>query len=171
MFFNLVPMLLTFDQLESSLLKVMIPVTGYHDLIFDYFTNLYYIGCRPTELMNVEKWQRLDSQYFKLIPSKNNYPRFIKESAMTSALVSAIDSGSSSPYGYKYFKQLYFFEKWYEFQPCHVGKKSIDLYLFRHHYVKKLYKDGQSIPEITSQMGWVNPLMAENYIFSQIYSP
>lgn len=164
-------MLLTFEQLESSLLKVMIPVAGYHDLIFDYFTNLYYIGCRPAELMNVEKWQRLDSQYFKLIPSKNNYPRFIKESAMSSPLVSAIDSGSSSPYGYKYFKQLYFFEKWFQYQPCHVGKKSIDLYLFRHHYVKKLYKDGHTIPEITSQMGWVNPLMAENYIFSQIFTP
>lgn len=164
-------MFLTPQQLDTALIPLLDKRPNYTSLIFDYYFALYNTGCRPTELHQTDKWNRVDAQTFKLKPSKNNNDRFIKEEFLPESFKQAIDSGTGSPWGYLYWKQLYYFELWFFYQPCSVGKKSIDLYLFRHNYVKKLFAQGKTIAQITELMGWLNPLMAENYIYSQIYTP
>lgn len=159
---------MTFEVLESSLLNVLVAQPNYNPIIWDYFTNLYTTGCRPTELTNYQRWTNFDDDNFLLHPSKNNYDRVISKFVMTDSLIDAIAIGNATYYACLYGKALFFFEKFYEFQPVYVRTKNIDLYLFRHHYVKKLYRDGHTISEITAHMGWVNPLMAVNYIDSVI---
>lgn len=161
-------MILSYSDLNNSLYNILSPQPLYTPDIIDYFTNLYYTGVRPTEIHRLDLWTIIDSNTAQLIPTKNNNPRTILRSQLTSRFWEVLESGSVDYYGYLYSKQLYFFEKWYQYQPCYVGAKSIDLYLFRHRYVKSLYLSGQTIPQITDHMGWINPLMAENYIFSTI---
>lgn len=159
---------MTFAELEASLLLTLSPRPNYSYRIFDYFTNLYNLGVRPTELHHINQWSRLSSTEIQLTPSKNNYNRYFNVTQLTPMLVDAIDNGVSPYYGILYGKALYFFEKWYTYEPVFVGARSIDLYLFRHHYVKKIYNDGMTVPQVTLHMGWVNPDMALNYINSVI---
>jgi len=161
-------MIMTFAELETSLLAMLVAQPNYSSRIFDYFTNLYNLGVRPTELYHINQWQRGAGSEIILHPSKNNYDRFFDVAQLTPLLVDAIDNGVHPYYGILYGKGLYFFEKWYVYEPVFVGAKSIDLYLFRHHYVKKIYNDGMTVAEVTLHMGWVNPTMADNYINSVI---
>jgi len=159
---------MTFAELETSLQAMLVARPNYSYRIFDYFTNLYNLGVRPAELYHLNQWSRGVGPEIILVPSKNNYNRYFNVAQLTPLLVDAIDNGGNPYYGVLYGKALYFFEKWYAYEPVFVGARSIDLYLFRHHYIKKLRNDGMGIPEITLRMGWVNPLMAENYIDSVI---
>lgn len=164
-------MILTFAQLENSLLDVVNYTTGFSPYIVDFFSNLYSIGCRPTELLNKSQWTPAVGPDWLLMPSKNNNPRLINSAMMSPYLITQLSSSESFLYPCSYGKFLYYFEMWYQYQPCSIGSRSVDLYLFRHHFVKKLFNDGMSIPAITAYMGWINPLMADNYINSVIVTP
>jgi site-specific recombinase XerD len=164
-------MVLSFAQLESSLLDVVNYPTGYSPYINDFFSNLYSIGCRPTELLSSSHWMPAVGPDWILTPSKNNNNRYISASQMSSYFIGQLISGNPKPYPCSYGKFLYYFEQWYQYQPCSIGARSVDLYLFRHHFVKKLFNDGMSVPAITAYMGWINPLMADNYINSVIVTP
>jgi hypothetical protein len=164
-------MVLTFAQLESSLLDVVNYTTTYSAYINDFFANLYSTGCRPTELMHGNKWSAGVGLDWILQPSKNNNPRIIAGSQLSTFFKAQLTAGIEFPYPCSYGKLLYYFEQWYQYQPASIGLRSVDLYLFRHHFVKKLYNDGMSVSAITAYMGWINPLMADNYINSVIVTP
>lgn len=159
---------MTFGELETSLQAMLVAQPNYNPRIFDYFTNLYNLGVRPTELYHINQWQRGVGANIILHPSKNNYDRYFNVAQLTPTLVYAIDNQADVYNIVKYEKALYFHEKWYTYSNTRVQTKAIDLYLHRHHYVKKLYLDGMTIPEVTLHMGWVNPEMSLNYIDSII---
>lgn len=164
-------MVLTYTQLNNSLLNVISHPTYVNALVQDYFQNLYSIGCRPTELTSSSRWSLSPSADYLLLPSKNNNARVIAPGLMTNYLKDQINAGAARIYPYSYEKFLYWFSLWHEFQPCFIGTKSVDLYLFRHRFVKGLALAGYSVPYITAYMGWINPDMADNYINSVITTP
>ena len=158
--------------LNSSLDQFLIPNPAYPSNIWDYFNNLSNLGCRPTELHRIELWSVGPASQFILQPTKNNYNRYFYDYELSPTLRDAIINGVNPYYGILYGKSLYYFNKWYLYQPCKIGTKNIDTYLFRHRYIKNLAHNGFTVPEITAKLGWVNPDMALNYINSVIeYTP
>jgi len=164
-------MIMTFAELETSLIAVQTQPPNYTVKAFDAFTNLYKTGCRPTELLHLDQWERSSATTFTLLPSKNNNPRTIQEIDMTALLVYRIENDPMRDYMWGYQSLLYLFSKFYTYSSVTRGNRSIDLYLFRHHYVKKLFNDGMTITNITAHMGWINPQMAVNYVDSVIEYP
>lgn len=160
--------IMTYLELDNSLKAVQNPVSNYDTLLFDYFENMYNTGCRPEELLNINLWESSTAAAVTLFPLKGNNARVIPRLQLTSYLNSAINAGTVlySPLTYRRFR--YHFKKFYFYSGTAIGAKDVELYLFRHRYVKSLNLAGYTDLQIQALMGWTNLSIVSNYVNSVI---
>lgn len=159
---------MTYLELNNSLISVQSPVKNYDTLLFDYFTNLYNTGCRPEELLNINLWESSSAAAVTLFPLKGNNARVIPRLQLTPYLNSVINASTVlyEPLTYRRFR--YHFKNFYLYSGTAIGAKDVELYLFRHRYVKSLNLAGYSDLQIQTLMGWTNLSIVSNYVNSVI---
>jgi len=161
-------MILTQQQLNDSLVALLNVRKVCPPYMQDFLNDMYNTGCRPSELTTLNKWRYFDSNYYELLPSKKNEPRYIPRIKMSSTLVALLENNNAKYCGLFERKMNYFFNMYYQYSKVTCGNKDISLYLFRHNYVKLLFQESNSESYVTKHMGWNNAAMASKYIYSII---
>jgi hypothetical protein len=162
---------LTYEDLNSSLIKVLEPQPNYQSYLFDAFTMLALTSIRPAELFELNRWSEPEEGIFKLNPLKNNNPRYFNEETLTPYFANAVREGLPLYYPFSIRRLRYHFTQFYLYPSAQIGEKEVALYLFRHRGIKKLSRDGLSAQEIAEVMGYTTTTVVSGYINSAIMVP
>jgi integrase len=146
-------------------------VPKFYPHAYEFLYTLYYTGCRPIEVLEINRWSVLDATHFQLATAKGNYPRTIEKSAVYSTFAAAIEDGYVTYWLASIRQFRYAFNSIYEYAGATIGDKEVELYLYRHRMFKLLYEESYTIPQITDIMGEHSDTITEGYVFSNIYVP
>lgn len=128
-----------------------------------FLSDLYTTGCRPRELLMVNRWTYISAANIQLQPLKGNNTRTFTAADISDELEFAIIN-QVRPYQGLSLRQLTSVTK--KILPVPqvqtIEKSAVD-YLFRYNYVKQLHLSGMSDADITLKMGWISPLLASAY--------
>jgi hypothetical protein len=160
---------LTFQELDNYCSSFIRAYPNYGVYVNDYFQLLYNVGCRSSEPHNVTKWAINQDATVKLIPLKHNNFRTLEPQNIPSNFYTAIENQEKYFDNYSIAKFRYIFNKYRTLPQLFVDRKEIDLYIFRYRYVKSLYLQGFTKPQIQSMMGWTNSGMVDEYLYAEIY--
>lgn len=142
----------------------------YYSIAQDFCNDLYTTGCRPTELIEVTRWEQsiFDADYWTMQPQKGNNQREILKASLSDGLNAAI-IGQYRPYNRLTIRQLEYAMKQY-ITTGMIAKddKEMVSYIFRYNKVKMLLAEGATNPEIQEYFGWLNPPMPWNYGSAQL---
>lgn len=157
------------SELDSMLRKMIL---SNHSANFEFkifFEVLYNTGCRPSELVDIERWKITSKDHVGLITAKTEAKRYLKQSLFPDIFLAHI--GQQIP-----IFTLAFLQKarrhYRQFCPAaklKVKNKSLNLYAYRHNRAKKEYEKKQDIEKVMEFFAWKNESTAKQYIFSQIY--
>jgi len=164
------PYLLTLSDLNNYLTEIQTPISGYDSRLFDYLSDLYVTGCRPQELLRRDLWTDYDATYMQLQPVKGNNPRLIPKSVLSASFFLYFESADQLYQPFTSRKLRYFFRQYWLLGLTTVGQKAVELYLFRHRYIKQLYENGLTVAQIMDVMGVTTESIIQGYIDSEIYS-
>jgi hypothetical protein len=130
----------------------------YYPVATDFFRDLYKTGCRPNELLQVERWNYISDSEIILTPLKDNLPRAFIAADLSPSLLFAIQN-NIKPYQSltSVMKKILPLVKIQT-----IDKSAID-YMFRYNKVKTLKDQGESDSEIQSRFGWTNALLPSLY--------
>lgn len=159
---------LTFVELKASLQAVQEPVPNYQAYIFNAFTTLFETGCRPNEIFDINRWTVQSNDIIRLQPSKKNLPRYFPIAQLPLEFVHQIETGEQLYYPYSIRRLRYHFNQFYMPAGTFVQGKDIELYLFRHYYIKELDNQGFNADEIAQKMGYTTTTVVSGYINSVI---
>ena len=162
---------LTFEQLENSLLALLnisVPGVPY----FSSMVNVFYsTGCRPTELFTTGIWTELTNGEYQLQPLKGNNARIVTPIGFTDIEKERINLGLPI-YSYASVRRIrYHFSANYLYPMASIGGKQAALYLFRHHFIKKLVNEGKTDPQIKIALGYTTESPITYYKNSVIEVP
>lgn len=156
-------MVLSYAQLDACCLSVKNGNPHYTPDAAEWCTDLYYTGCRPSEILNKSLWSYDGIATYTLNPLKGNNPRYFDASVLTGGLKRFI-AGSSTYYSTAtYSRLLSVFRTTTLYSQVYRDTKPVDLYLFRYRYVKYLRIIGYTDAAIQAEMGWIDPLMVNQY--------
>ena len=141
----------------------------YYPIATSFFHDLYVTGCRPNELLQIDRWTYIDTDHIELVPLKDNLTRSFTQSELSSDLVFSIIH-QVAPYQGLTLRQLTSVMK--KILPLikiqTIDKSAID-YMFRYNKVKSLKDNGNTYPQITEKFGWNNEALAIGYYERVIY--
>src|SRR3990167_8825353 len=162
--------LLTLANLNDYLTRIQEPILGYDVRLFDFWKDLYATGCRPQELVQRNLWSEVDATYMQLQPVKGNDPRLILRSVLSDSFWFYWDLPDQlyAPFTLRKFR--YQFRRYWQLGITTAGNKYIELYLFRHRYIKQLSANGYTVAQIMDDTGITTESIVEGYIDSEIYS-
>jgi len=131
-------------------------------------TDLYYTGCRPSELLDPDLWSYDGINTYQLNPLKGNNPRYFDASVLTGGLKRFI-AGTPDYYStITYSRMKGVFRTTTPYSQVYHDTKPMDLYLFRYRYVKYLKLIGWSDTAIQAEMGWVELPMVDTYALADL---
>lgn len=157
-------MILSYQQLVEAINNVCQPRRNYWPVIFDAFRAFRATGCRSTELLQQNRWARVDSDRVQLTPLKGNFIRYFDASVLPTSFVDFIDGITGDYHLLTTGKLEYFMRQFWPYPGTFKGQKQSNLYLFRYYYVKTLNIEGMNLTAITEHMGWHQESIALNYI-------
>jgi hypothetical protein len=142
----------------------------FYSIVSDFVNDLYATGCRPTELIQTNRWVQslIDINYWTMQPQKGNNTREILKSSVSNNLNQAIIN-QVKPYQQLTVRQLEYSMK--QIIPVgHIYKETKEMvsYIFRYNRVKILLGTGATNGQIQTFFGWLNPPMPWNYGSAQI---
>lgn len=141
----------------------------YSGFLNDSLKVFYSTGCRPVELTDKSRWAVVSPSVVSLMPAKGNNLRLINSLLLPNSFMKWIKD-ESSPFGLvTYSKSKNLLSKCWPIPQCYVLDKSLDLYAFRHNYVKQLHAGGMTSAQIQAAMGWTNGSMVNVYVNSIVY--
>ena len=142
----------------------------FYSIVSDFVNDLYTTGCRPTELIQTNRWIQsiIDANYWTMQPQKGNNTREILKSSISTNLNQAIIN-QVRPYQHLTVRQLEYSMK----QIIPVGTitkdtKEMVSYIFRYNRVKILLGKGATNGQIQTFFGWLNPPLPWNYGSAQL---
>lgn len=140
----------------------------YYPVATDFFLDLFNTGCRPNELVAVNRWSIAGNGTVQLMPLKGNDFRTFEVAEISPSLLFAIQY-QIPPYDGLSLRQLQSVLKKIipYLRPATVLKSAI-AYIFRYNRVKQMSEAGKSVAGIQSSFGWSNPLMVTGYSNSVI---
>lgn len=130
-----------------------------------FVSDLYTTGCRPQELIQVNRWQQSieDLNAWTMQPQKGNFTREIPKCFLSDHLNTAI-TDQYRPYQRLSIRQLeYSMKQIIPTGTVEVETKEMVAYIFRYNLVKQLISQGKTNSEIQTHFGWKNPPMPFNY--------
>ena len=141
----------------------------YYPIATSFFYDLYKTGCRPNELLEIERWSYIDASHIELAPLKGNLTRSFTAADLSENLVFSIVN-QVAPYQGLTLRQLTSVMK--KILPLikiqTIDKSAID-YMFRYNKVKSLKDNGDTYTQITEKFGWNNEALAIGYYERIIY--
>lgn len=161
-------MILTYDQLNTSLLATITTIVGYQTQLQDLMSLLYSTGIRPVESLDRNRWSVLLNGKVQLITAKNSGLRIFEETELPTAFYTDLYNGRWLFSDIRSSQSMYFFLKLWQYSKAMVGGKVVGLYAFRYRYVKWLVLEGYSDSEIKDKMGWSNINLVGRYNGAQI---
>jgi integrase len=163
-------MILDFTELRDSLQNAIDDCPIWYSDLKDFMYTLFWTGCRPDEVLKLNLWSDYGEEVLRLEALKDNNPRIIPKEAVAEVFLDSILNNYPYFQSYNYNKFNQSFARVYQYPNAYVLDKRCGLYLFRHYYIKKLWYDGLTIPEIMQITGHKSPPIVEGYINSIIYT-
>lgn len=160
--------LLTLAELNTNCTIVASYKPLYDDVVDEYFRMLLYSGCRPIELFDITRWSFADGYRWAWQPAKGNNIRYIQDGLVPPLFANAILTQTDLFGIYSMAKYNYIFNSFSTYSRLSTDTKDITNYSFRYAFVKNLYANGMPIPDIVTEMGWTNSIMAYGYINAEI---
>jgi len=144
----------------------------------DFFNVLFLTGCRPVELLEIERWSRLNKSELSLQTAKRGLIRTIPIAGLPSSFLEAVDAypGDLLPFTRisksttLRFWDLYFSPSQFYFYDDDL-KGSQGMYILRHIFVKNLIYGGMTYSEASNYMGETDVKNITGYYLSQAFSP
>lgn len=157
------------SQLNTACQTASLGSALYSGFLNDSLMVLYLTGCRPVELTDRSRWSVFSTSFVHLIPAKGNNVREISAIGLPVSFIKWIN-GASSPFSLvTYSKSKNLLSKCWPLPQCYVLDKPLELYAFRHNYVKQLVAAGLTPIQIQKAMGWTNLSMVNVYVNSFVY--
>jgi hypothetical protein len=143
------------DQELSYLCKYLSTASYiYYPVATNFFYDLYTTGCRPEELLEIERWSYIDVNIIQLLPLKGNAARGFNPDQLSSSMLFAIPN-QVAPYEGLTLRQLT--SVLYKIIPVlaiqTINKMAIT-YMFRYNRVRLLFAAGKTSVEVQSIFGW-----------------
>jgi hypothetical protein len=154
---------LSYADLDSICVTVKAGNPLYTPAAAEWCTDLYYTGCRPSEILDRSLWSYLGGTDYRLQPLKSNNPRFFQASDLTGGLKRFIAGDSNYYSTARYARLKSVFRTTTPSIQVYRDTKPMDLYLFRYRFVKYQRLIGQTDAQIQVTMGWTNLAMVEEY--------
>ena len=141
----------------------------YYPIATSFFSDLYNTGCRPMELLLVERWQYISSAQILLTPLKGNDIRDFTESELSTNLVFAIQNQIKPYHGLSLRQLESVLQKIIPvLKPQTIDKSAIS-YIFRYNKAKQLKAAGYNDAQLMSIFGWSSTAYASLYTARTIY--
>jgi len=158
---------LSHSRLDALLSDLVNNQSFYYSSTTFYFQDLYFTGCRSTELLQLERWKRVGNVY-ELTTLKTEAKRIIPEQLLSDAFKWAL-AYSLEPYdGLTYDQLTLELRKHILLHPIWAGKRIADTYLFRYNRARKLFDEKKNLLEVMDFFGWLSPTIATNYIHAPL---
>jgi len=155
--------ILTYTQLDDACKDTIKPVNGYGSDLVLMMQLFYDTGCRPIEIVQRERWSKVDALNIECDTAKNSSNRVFDSSSVPLDFFTAIQN-DLWPFPVSRLSQAYtFFSKNWPYPKAIVGQKEVELYAFRYRYVKKLKLDGLTDAQIAAEMGWSQTSLVGTY--------
>lgn len=155
--------ILTYNQLDQACKDTIQAVNGYGSDLVLMMQLFYDTGCRPIEIVERDRWSKVDAMNIQCDTAKNSQNRVFDSSQVPIDFFTAIQSGLW-PFPVSRLSQAYtFFSKNWPYPRAVVGKKEVELYAFRYRFVKKLKIDGLTDAQVASEMGWSSTSLVATY--------
>lgn len=159
---------LTDMQLSTSRInQICLEVVNSKELYWSaskfFFHDLYITGCRPSELLQINKWTRVGDT-LELITAKTEAKRKFRVEWLSHNLIEAIIE-DKHPYDALTYDQLTLeFRKVTTLHPIWIGKKCVDTYLFRYNRARQMFEERKNVVEVMNFFGWLSDKVAYGYI-------
>jgi len=164
-------MILTNTEIENCCRSIVAHSKLYDVYSYIVFDSLYRTGLRINELLEYSRISIIDIDSVLVETQKFSNPRIISISDFNPIFIAHHATGTLPSlirsYAYYTEKMLLYNQL---FNRLYINTKRISTHLFRHNYVKKLYSNGFSIPEISNVIGEKVDKNTLGYIHSQISS-
>lgn len=157
------------ESLNSYCLDFLFRLNNCIPVYRNLFNLLYNTGLRFNEAKHTNRWifDGLNGFYVPTLKGGNN--RFIKISVIPPSLLDSliyrtdpfkiVTNATASNYFFYYSRIPNIF----------CESKLVKTHLFRHNLIKKLYKEGQTVQEISDFIGEVDLKNTQGYIDSKLY--
>ncbi len=164
-------MLLTSSDIDNCCKSIVAHSKLYDMYSYIIFDSLYRTGLRINELLDYSRISIIDTNSALVQTQKFSNPRVISISDFNPVYISHLASNSLDAFirSYSYYSEKMFLYN-NMFNKLYVNKKRISTHLYRHNFVKKLYNDGFSIPEISNTIGERDSKNTLGYVHSKISS-
>lgn len=162
--------ILTFSELENSLLDCIGNVASFYIDAKEVFELLMITGCRPLEIVQIDRWHDSVTSNVTLDAAKGNLTRIISKAILPAYFKSAITNQVNPFPSLSYVRYRYAFLHTYVYPNARIGNKQVALYLFRHYQFKKLHNLGKTDNEIKTYMGENSLPVTMKYIYGDIWS-
>lgn len=158
------------EQLDAIAQQTLLNSAQGYDYVQPAMYFLYFTGCRPNEIFGIPRFTYYSEAYYQLQPSKFNLPRLIISGLFTEQSKDLISMGKAPFYPFSERRLLDYFKRYRASPPLLCGGKDIQLYIFRHLYIRLLSEAGLTDQEIATEMGYTSTAVVRGYIDSVIYS-
>jgi len=162
--------IIDFTELEVTLLDAINNVASFYIDAKEVFELLMITGCRPLEIMQIERWHDSVGTNVTLDAAKGNQIRIISKAILPAYFKSAITNQVNPFPSLSYVRFRYAFLHTYAYPLARIGNKQVALYLFRHYQFKKLHNLGQTDAQIKSYMGENSLAVTMGYIYGDVWS-
>ena len=161
--------ILELSEIEAVCNYVVEQTELFYYPVHAFFYTQKNTGLRPSELMLLDRFQPVGDEFVQFTPLKNNNLRIFALSDFHPYFEYLITNNLPLDYS---FSQRYLSRQFshYAGKTYYVNNKAISTYLFRHFYVKNLFRSGLSPDEIKTKLGHTNISSTLSYINSQVYT-
>ena len=157
------------ETLDLMLSKFIEKMEKFDFVMFPTFKILYTHGFRIREVLEAKRWKLNDNGIFRIETEKGSLPRFINYSEIERRYRNELDYANYEDKLLNYSQVKRRFESYFNAQFFTENNRKLITHLFRHNFVKKKFKQGLSIEEISKIMGEINPENIRGYVVSKIY--
>lgn len=160
---------LDFKTIDLLLLQFLDKIKKIDPRLYPIYWMLYNFGFRVNEVLELDRWKKIDDFNFEIKTEKGSHKRKIKLESILPAYFSILSAYSKyEPYcsydTIKYRMQIHFPKVLY-----YSESKKICTHLFRHNYVKRCFANGENLEKISNRIGEVDLRNTEIYLNSKVY--
>lgn len=158
----------TLEQLNSALLATIAQAQDEHPTTGALFQLMYNTGLRVGEVLGVERWQDIDSDYFEVQLSKGETAREIAISLVPAQLIEYYHT--KTPFDLQTYSSVNnTFKRNGPGLIFGSDSRRTTCHAFRYRFMKQLAAEGRTMAEIAVTMGHINFANTAAYIQSEIW--
>lgn len=159
----------TEEELEGVLIQFLDRIKKIDRYLYPVYDLLYKYGFRVNEVLELDRWSLNESGKFEVETEKKSRKRILLPALVPQEFIVALSRKRKGEVYSTYDVVKNRFQVYSTKSLYYSERKRICTHVFRHNYVKKMYKNGYSIDEISEKIGEVEPKNTEGYLTSIIY--